>query len=69
MYWIYGLSVLLLDKNANPKGKNNAEEQQGEIQNLEDESEFFSSKKMKEDNKKKISGTCCELHSHLSLPN
>jgi pSer/pThr/pTyr-binding forkhead associated (FHA) protein len=42
-------------KNANPKGKNNAEEQQGEIQNLEDESEFFSSKKMKEDNKKKIS--------------
>lgn len=51
------LTKLLIyqDKNAKPKGKNEAEGE-GEIQNMEDESEFFSSKQLKEDNKKKISG-------------
>jgi hypothetical protein len=38
----------------------------GEIQNTEDESEFFSSKRMKEENKKKLTGK--SVHKK-NLPN
>jgi len=61
-FWIYRYCFLIffffVDKNVKPKGKTGADEPvESEIQNMEDESEFFSSKKMKEENKKKISGT------------